>query len=204
MKKLLVLLLAMLMVVCFAACGETNVEDNPEQQQEQTQEQAQDPQEDAQEPEESQDQEAALPEVKAPEQEITFANEFSFKVNDIEVTSEDLKDCQIYKVKLDTLLDKDGNPATDKETGEPLVVSYTGYKLVDVLEAVGVSGATAIAVATDGFESDEYDLSYLPDYLILAVEKDKQQAADGTLYFAPCFEQTNGKYVKAVDQIIVK
>jgi len=196
-NKLLALLLALAMVFTFAACGEkTPTTDDTKTPTEDTTPTT--------EPKQDETPETTLPEIKVPSQAIEFASAFTFKVNGEEVTSEQLKDLQIYKVKLDTLLDKEGNPATDKETGEPLVVSYTGYKVVDILNLLGVEGKTVIAAASDGFESAEYDLTVNPDYLILAVEKDKVQAEDGTLYFAPCFEQTNGKYVRSVVELIVK
>ena len=165
LSKILALLLCVVIVFSFAACGKTadDSADTTAPVEETTDATTPDA------PEENTDDAAALPEVKVPSQEITFASPFTFKVNGEEVTSEQLKDLQIYKVKLDNLLDKDGNPATDKETGEPLVVSYTGYKIVDILNAIGVEGTTVYAVASDGFESAVYDLAVNPDHLILAV-----------------------------------
>lgn len=194
LKKLAVLLCCLALVFAFAACGEEPATEDPAA----TATDVTEPAEGT--PAEG---EAALPEINTPQAEITF-NDFTIKVNDTEVTYADLKDCQIYKVKLDNLLTKDGTPATDKETGEPLVISYTGYKVADILAVAGVEGSTVYAVASDGFESEPYDLSVNPDYLIIAVEKDKEQAADGTVYFAPCFEQMNGKYVKAVNELVVE
>ncbi|MBQ6048002.1 MAG: hypothetical protein IJL40_01535 [Oscillospiraceae bacterium] len=205
-KKLLVLLLGLALVFAFAACGPTDEEAAEEAPAEETAEEA--AEEPAAEDAASETEEAAeveLPEINVPGQAIEFASPFTFKVNGTEVTSDQLKDLQIYKVKLENfLLDKDGNPATNKDTGEPLVVSYTGYKVVDILEAIGVEGSSVYAAASDGYESDVYDLSANPDYLILAVEKDKEQAPDGTLFFAPCFEQTTGRYVHSVVELIVE
>ena len=149
--------------------------------------------------------EVKLPEVMVPASAIEFLD-FSFTVNGNEVKYADLNGIEVVKVKIDYLLDKNGNPATDKETGEPLVVSYTGYRLVDVLKAIGVdyTGKSVYAVCSDGFESDPYEFNDLAEYLIIGVEKDKEQASDGTLYFAPVFEQTNGKYARAVVGFVVE
>lgn len=195
--KLLALIMAIAMVFSFAACSndaeKTPETDTPSVSDEAPSSEA--PKDDAQ---------AELPELKVPQTEIVF-KDFTFKVNGQEVKSSDLKDLTIYKVKLDNLLSKDGSPATDKETGEPLVVSYTGYKLVDILKAIGVEGKTVYAVCSDGFESAVYELDAdNADYLIVGVEKDKEQAADGTLHFAPAFEQMNGKYAKSVTEFIVE
>lgn len=201
-KKLLVLLLGLALVFAFAACapaGEESAEEAP------AEEAAEEPAAEEATSETEEAVEVELPEINVPGQAIEFASPFTFKVNGTEVTSDQLKDLQIYKVKLENfLLDKDGNPATNKDTGEPLVVSYTGYKVVDILEAIGVEGSSVYAAASDGYESDVYDLSVNPDYLILAVEKDKEQAPDGTLFFAPCFEQTTGRYVHSVVELIVE
>ena len=191
LKRTLALLLCLAVLFAFAACGGN--EEQPSQ--EPTPSASVEPSPSAETP--------TLPEIKAPQMEITF-KDFSFKVNDKVITNADLKDCQVYKVTLNNILSKDGLPATNKETGEPLVVTYMGYKLADVLTVAGVQGTTAYAVASDGYESAEYDLSVNPDYLIVAIEKDKTQAGDGSVYFAPCFEQLNGKYVSAVTQIVVK
>ncbi|MDO5448099.1 MAG: hypothetical protein Q4F70_00640, partial [Clostridia bacterium] len=158
---------------------------------------------------------AALPEFTEPQQAIEF-KDFSFTVNGQEITNADLKDCTIYKVKLDGYLysDKDGEKvlATDKETGEPLSVSYTGYKLADVLKAAGVDAKASVKVITsDGYDKfgnlagedgeivkATYDLTVNPDYYLVAIEKNKEQAADGTIYFAPVMEDMNKQYASMV------
>ena len=158
---------------------------------------------------------AALPELRVPEQAIEF-KDFSFTVNDKTITNADLKDCTIYKVKLDGVLysDKDGEKvlATDKETGEPLSVAYTGYKLTDILKAAGIEATKSVKViCSDGYDKfgnlkgedgeivkGTYDLTINPDYYIVAIEKNKEQAADGTLYFAPCMEDMNKQYASMV------
>lgn len=192
-KKIIVLLLVVLSLFMMVACS------NNEQKKDEPQS---DP---VVEPVEDPKPEVKLPEVNVPGSAIEF-KDFTFTINGEEVKYADLSGIDVVKVKIDYLLDKNGNPATDKETGEPLVVSYTGYRLTDVLKAKGVdyTGKKVYAVCSDGFESDAYEFNDLADYLIIGVEKDKEQAEDGTLYFAPVFEQTNGKYARAVVGFVVE
>lgn len=202
LSKILALVMALVMVFAFAACAKAPAAETPTEEATTTAAPAAD------------DADAELPELRVPEQAIEF-KDFSFTVNGKTITNADLKDCTIYKVKLDGYLysDKDGEKvlATDKETGEPLSVAYTGYKLTDILKAAGVEATKSVKVITsDGYDKfgnlmdgedvvkATYDLTINPDYYIVAIEKNKEQAADGTIYFAPVMEDMNKQYASMV------
>lgn len=204
LSKILALVMALVMVFAFAACAKAPAAETPTEAP--TAAPADAPAAD--------DADAELPELRVPEQAIEF-KDFSFTVNGKTITNAELKDCTIYKVKLDGYLysDKDGEKvlATDKETGEPLSVAYTGYKLTDVLKAAGVEATKSVKVITsDGYDKfgnlmdgedivkATYDLTINPDYYIVAIEKNKEQAADGTIYFAPVMEDMNKQYASMV------
>lgn len=202
LSKILALVMALVMVFAFAACAKAPAAETPKEEATTTAAPAAD------------DADAELPELRVPEQAIEF-KDFSFTVNGKTITNAGLKDCTIYKVKLDGYLysDKDGEKvlATDKETGEPLSVAYTGYKLTDILKAAGVEATKSVKVITsDGYDKfgnlmdgedvvkATYDLTINPDYYIVAIEKNKEQAADGTIYFAPVMEDMNKQYASMV------
>lgn len=202
LSKILALVMALVMVFAFAACAKAPAAETPTEEATTTAAPAAD------------DADAELPELRVPEQAIEF-KDFSFTVNGKTITNAELKDCTIYKVKLDGYLysDKDGEKvlATDKETGEPLSVAYTGYKLTDILKAAGVEATKSVKVITsDGYDKfgnlmdgedvvkATYDLTINPDYYIVAIEKNKEQAADGTIYFAPVMEDMNKQYASMV------
>lgn len=204
LSKILALVMALVMVFAFAACSKAPVAETPTDAPDTTAPVADDTATDA-----------TLPELKVPDKAIEF-KDFSFTVNDKTITNADLKDCTIYKAKLDGYLysDKDGEKvlATDKETGDPLSVTYTGYKLTDILKAAGIDATKSVKVITsDGYDKfgnlkgedgeivkATYDLTVNPDYYIVAIEKNKEQAADGSLYFAPLMEDMNKQYASMV------
>ena len=205
LSKILALVMALVMVFAFAACAKAPAAETPTEA----------PTAAPTDAPAADDVNAELPELRVPEQAIEF-KDFSFTVNDKTITNADLKDCTVYKVKLDGYLysDKDGEKvlATDKETGEPLSVAYTGYKLTDILKAAGVEATKSVKVITsDGYDKfgnlkgedgeivkATYDLTLNPDYYIVAIEKNKEQAADGTIYFAPVMEDMNKQYASMV------
>ena len=200
LSKILALVMALVMVFAFAACAKAPAAETPSKAPESTAPVA--------------DKNTGLPELRVPDKAIEF-KDFSFTVNGKTITNADLKDCTIYKAKLDGYLysDNDGEKvlATDKETGEPLSVAYTGYKLVDILKAAGVEATKSVKVITsDGYskfgnlkngdeiEKATFDLTIDPEYYLVAIEKNKEQAADGTIYFAPLMEDMNKQYASRV------
>ncbi|MCQ2486751.1 MAG: hypothetical protein MJ129_02335 [Clostridia bacterium] len=207
MKKILALIMSLMMLCSFAACNKkAAVEDATTTTAVSTTAPVTQPEAEA------------LPELRTPPMQITF-NDFGFTVNDRFITYGEIAWLQVYKVELtDYLLGKDGvSKATDKETGAPLSVAYTGYKLVDILNACGITDAKKVTVITsDGYdnfgnfmgengevEKATYDLTKNPDYYIVGVEKDKQQSPDGTLYFAPVMEAKNSQYASMVTGFVV-
>lgn len=178
LTKVLALVFSLVMVFSFAACGADTANEQPT------------------EAPTAAATETALPEIKHPEAgNVQFAKEFSIKVNGKEVTSADLKDAELTKITVETINSK-GN------AGE---ATYTGYAVAEVLKVAGVADAKTVrAVCSDGYESDTYDLTKNPEYLVVAVEKDKEMSEDGSLWFAPCTETTTGKYCSMVVEIVAE
>ena len=122
---------------------------------------------------------------------VEFAD-FSFKVNDKEVTNDTLKDLHIYKVKVEVINKK----------GAVSEATYTGYKLIDVLAAMDINDYTTVkAVANDGYEDELTTEQAKSEYTIIAIEKDKELGEDGTVWVAPCLETEAGAYCKLVAEI---
>lgn len=124
---------------------------------------------------------------------IKFAD-FSFKVNGKEVKNADLEGLKIYRITVTTKNSKD-------------VVSqnkYSGYVLKDVLAKLGVSGSKVTVVAADGYKSEVAKEMLENDLTIIAIEKDKETGKGGTVWLAPCAENTTGKYAKDVVEIVVE
>jgi len=132
------------------------------------------------------------PELSDKTDKVTFAD-FSFKVNGQEVTNATLEGLRIYKVSVN-VTNKSGN------TSE---ASYTGYKLIDVLAALGITDYTTVkAVANDGYESELTAEQAVSEYTLIAIEKDKELGEDGTIWVAPCLETSSSAYCKLVVEII--
>lgn len=141
---------------------------------------------------EANDAPAGAPELSDKTDKVTF-DAFSFKVNGKEVTNATLDGLHIYKVSVN-VTNKKGN------TSE---VNYTGYKLIDVLAACGVTEYTTVkAVANDGYESELTAEQATSEYTIVAIEKDKELGEDGTIWIAPCLETSSSAYCKLVVEII--
>ena len=141
---------------------------------------------------EANDAPAGAPELSDKTDKVTF-DAFSFKVNGKEVTNATLEGLHIYKVSVNV---------TNKK-GETSEVSYTGYKLIDVLAACGVTEYTTVkVVANDGYETELTAEQATSEYTIVAIEKDKELGEDGTIWIAPCLETSSSAYCKLVVEII--
>ena len=137
---------------------------------------------------------AEAPELSDKTDKVTFAD-FCFKVNGQEVNNATLEGQRIYKVSVN-VTNKNGN------TSE---ATYTGYKLVDVLAALGITDYTAVKViANDGYESELTAEQAVSEYTIIAIEKDKELGEDGTIWVAPCLETSSSAYCKLVVEIIAE
>ena len=134
------------------------------------------------------------PELADKTDKVTFAD-FSFKVNGQEVTNATLEGLHIYKV---------GVFVTNKK-GETSEVGYTGYKLIDVLAALGITDYTTVkAIANDGYKSELTAEQAVSEYTLIAIEKDKETGEDGTIWVAPCLETSSSAYCKLVVEIVAE
>ena len=140
------------------------------------------------------DQPAEAPELSDKTDKVTFAD-FCFKVNGQEVTNATLEGQRIYKVSVN-VVNKNGNASE---------ASYTGYKLIDVLAALGITDYTTVKViANDGYESELTAEQAASEYTLIAIEKDKETGEDGTIWVAPCLETSSSAYCKLVVEIIAE
>ena len=140
------------------------------------------------------DQPAEAPELSDKTDKVTFAD-FCFKVNGQEVTNATLEGQRIYKVSVN-VVNKNGNASE---------ASYTGYKLIDVLAACGITDYTTVKViANDGYESELTAEQAASEYTLIAIEKDKETGEDGTIWVAPCLETSSSAYCKLVVEIIAE
>ena len=134
---------------------------------------------------------AGAPELSDKTDKVTFAD-FSFKVNGQDVTNATLEGVHIYKVKVNV---------TNKK-GVTSEVSYTGYKLIDVLAKLGITDYSKVKViANDGYETELTAEQATSEYTLIAIEKDKEMGEDGTVWVAPCLETESGAYCKLVVEI---
>ncbi len=125
---------------------------------------------------------------------VTFSD-FSFKVNDTEITNAALEGLNIYKITV----------VTENKNGELSESTYTGYVLSDVLKAAGIdSYASVKAVANDGYESELSADQAASEYTLVAIEKDKETGEGGTIWVAPCSESASKSYCKGVTQIVAE
>lgn len=137
---------------------------------------------------------AEAPELSDKTDKVTFAD-FSFKVNGQNVTNAQLEGLRIYKVSVN-VVNKNGNASE---------ASYTGYKLIDVLAALGITDYTTVKViANDGYESELTAEQAVSEYTLIAIEKDKELGEDGTIWVAPCLETSSSAYCKLVVEIIAE
>lgn len=137
---------------------------------------------------------AGAPELSDKTDKVTFGD-FCFKVNGQDVTNATLEGLHIYKVSVNV---------TNKK-GETSEVGYTGYKLIDVLAALGITDYTSVkAIANDGYESELTAEQAVSEYTIIAIEKDKETGEDGTIWVAPCLETSSSAYCKLVVEIVAE
>lgn len=140
------------------------------------------------------DEPAEAPELSDKTDKVTFAD-FCFKVNGQEVTNATLEGQRIYKVSVN-VVNKNGNASE---------ASYTGYKLIDVLAALGITDYTTVKViANDGYETELTADQAASEYTLIAIEKDKETGEDGTIWVAPCLETSSSAYCKLVVEIIAE
>lgn len=124
---------------------------------------------------------------------ITFGD-FSFKINGQEVTNADLEGLKIFR---NTVVTKNSKDVVSQS-------KYSGYVLSDVLAKLNINGSKVTAIAADGYKN-ELNADYINDPLtIIAIEKDKEVGKDGTVWLAPCSDNTSGSYAKEVIEIIVE
>ena len=179
-SKILSLVLALVMVFSFAACAQQTPEEPSTEA----------PKTEAPKEEAPSEEKKDGPEIKAPKNMEFEA--FSFKVNGKEINNEALKDCQPYKITVETTNSK-GNTAE---------ATYGGYAIKDVLAAAGVENATKItAIANDGYEVEYEITDENAAYTLIAIEKDRELGEDGTVWLAPCFETVAQNYAKLVVEI---
>jgi len=135
--------------------------------------------------------EMKLPEILDRTDKVEFAP-YSFLVNGVEVTNDTLAGLSIYKISATTV----------NNAGESSTADYTGYKLADVLEACGVTGAVTVkAIANDGYESEIAAELIDSEYTLVAIEKDKELGEEGTIWLAPCSETSSKSFCKLVVEI---
>ena len=133
------------------------------------------------------------PVVEDKSDKIKFAD-YSFKINGKEVKNADLEGLKIFRITV-----------TTKNSKEVVSQSkYSGYVLKDVLAKLGISGSSVTAVAADGYTNELTAEQLASDITIIAIEKDKETGKDGTIWLAPCSENTSGAYAKEVVEITVK
>ncbi len=184
-SKILALVMALVMVFAFAACS--NAPASEPTTEAPTEAPTDAPVADAPE---------GAPEIKDATDKVTF-EAFSFMVNGQEVTNETLKDCPIYKITVETINSK----------GNAKEATYGGYAIKDVLKAAGCEDATKINVkCNDGHESDTpYEITEEnAPYILVAIEKNKELGEDGTVWLAPCLEETSEYYSKLVTELVVE
>ena len=138
--------------------------------------------------------ELAEPDVQDKTGKIEFTP-FSFKVNGREITNADLEGLSVYKAKVTV---KNSKGSISEQT-------YSGYVLKDVLAELGLAEAKSVkAIASDGYESEVSPEALASEITLIAIEKDKAAAEDGSVWLAPCGEINSGKYAKGVIEIIAE
>lgn len=182
LSKILALVMVLVMVFAFASCAKTpaaeTLTEAPSTEAPST------PADEPSAPE-------GAPELSDCTGKFEFAA-FSFKVNDVEINNDLMKDATMWKVKdLETVNSK-GNASTN---------TYSGYAIKDVLAAAGCPDATKlIFTCSDGYEIEFTLDETSASYCLVAIEKDKENAEEG-VFFAPCLEETSSNYAKNVVSI---
>ncbi len=184
LSKILALVLSLVMVLSFAACAKAPAA--PEEPSKPA----------ASEPASQAPTNDGAPEIKDATDKVTVGD-FSFKVNGKAITNADLKDCSFYKITVETT----------NSSGNTKEATYGGYAIKDVLKAAGCENATKItAKCSDGHESDAPFVITEENapYTLVAIEKNKETGEDGTVWFAPCLEETSEFYAKYVVEIVAE
>ena len=184
-KEFLAVFISVLMVFAFAACSKAPAAETPTEAP--STEAPSTPADEPSAPE-------GAPELSDCTGKFEFAA-FSFKVNDVEINNDLMKDATMWKVKdLETVNSK-GNASTN---------TYSGYAIKDVLKAAGCPDATDLTfTCNDGYEIKFTLTDDNAPYCLVAIEKDKENAEEG-VFFAPCLEETSSNYAKNVVSITAK
>lgn len=124
---------------------------------------------------------------------INFGD-FSFKINGKDITNADLDGLKIFR---NTVVTKNSKDVVSQS-------KYSGYVLKDVLAKLQIGATSVKAIASDGYESELSKELIDNDLTIIAIEKDKETGKDGTVWLAPCSENTSGAYAREVVELIVE
>ena len=134
----------------------------------------------------------SLPEIQDRTDRIEFA-EFCFLVNGEEVNNDTLAGLSIYRITASVV----------NSAGTASEATYSGYKLADVLAACGIEDVSKVtAVVNDGYKTEIEGEGIFSDYLLVAIEKDRETGDDGTIWIAPCDSQSSRDYCKLVVEIL--
>ncbi len=182
MKRIIALVLSLVMVLSFAACaGEKAPAKDPTTKAPATEAPTE-------APTEKEEPESAFPEIK--ERDMTFES-FTFKVNGKEVKNDTLADAPTYKITVTTVNSK-GNENEN---------TYGGYAMLDVLKAAGVENPTKVtAICSDGYEVEYTIDAETSDWLLVAIEKDKELGENG-VWVAPCTDTVSQNYARDVVEL---
>ena len=137
---------------------------------------------------------AGLPEIQDRTEKIVF-EPYSFLVNGTEITNATLANLKIFRI----------TAVTVNKEGKSSEAAYSGYKLADVLDACGLKNYTKVtAIANDGYKTELKNELIASEYTLLAIEKDKESGAEGTVWLAPCSETASNVYCKLVVEIVAE
>ena len=116
---------------------------------------------------------------------------FTITVCDQEVTEKTMEGYEVVSYEVDLVNSK----GTEKH------YKYEGYRITDVLKALGIdiSEGYITATATDGYET-VYKENFILEDTLVAVLRDGEAFEEGP-WLAPCSSTTNGDYLKNVSEI---
>lgn len=119
---------------------------------------------------------------------------FTITVNGNEVTEKDMASYELVSYDVE-LVNSEGTVKN---------YNYQGYKITDVLDAIGFDaneGKGVLAIATDGYET-AYEDNIILDTTLIAVLRDGEPFKEGP-WLAPCSSTTNGDYLKNLSEISI-
>lgn len=118
---------------------------------------------------------------------------FTIKICDKEVTEKTMEGYEIVSYEVDLVNSK----GTEKH------YKYEGYRITDVLKAIGIDVKEGLitATATDGYET-VYKENFILDDTLIAVLRDGEAFEEGP-WLAPCSSTTNGDYLKNISEIMI-